>query len=152
MIRDTGSFDAKTENALFLTTPRHGTQSFGTELVLEPNMARKGRDILEVFYTPRRGCRLDSHDLEEYLITRSFLLEGTKKLKEVCAPRAAKGVEPTAKVTLRAHALFCERFAWGHPLPFIVAQGHPSPALQCADIHHLFCHHPSCFHGGGVED
>ena len=53
IIRDTGSFDAKTENALFLTTPDNKDSELRTELVLEPGMARKGRDILEVFYTGR---------------------------------------------------------------------------------------------------
>ena len=50
IFRDTGSFDAKTENALFLTTPDNKDSELRTELVLEPDMSRKGRDILEVFY------------------------------------------------------------------------------------------------------
>ena len=72
MIRDTGSFDVTKENALFLTTPDNGTQSFEQSSFLSQEWHETG-DILEVFYTPRRGCRLGSHDLEEYLTTRSFL-------------------------------------------------------------------------------
>ena len=46
-------------------------------------MARKGSDVLEVFYTPRRDCRLDSHDLEEYLITRSFYCKEPKNKRSL---------------------------------------------------------------------
>ena len=73
MIRDTGSFDVTKRERAFSHYARQRDSELRTELVLEPGMARNGRDILEVFYTPRRGCRLGSHDLEEYLTTRSFL-------------------------------------------------------------------------------